>query len=102
MALFRTLIALDCFGLGDQSCHGEYLGAGAKTNVSGFHLSIPVFATGHTLRWRSAQSRILEASLHVAERVAAHIFEQGLARVPRPDDHGALIRTRAHHPVYPE
>ena len=79
MALFRTLIALDCFGLGNQSCHGEYLAAGAKTNVSGFHRSIPVFATGHTLRWRSAQSRILEASLHVAERVAAHIFEQGLA-----------------------
>jgi malate dehydrogenase (oxaloacetate-decarboxylating)(NADP+) len=48
------------------------------------------------------QSHILEASLHVAERVAAHIFDQGLARVPRPDDIGALIRARAYHPVYPE
>jgi malate dehydrogenase (oxaloacetate-decarboxylating)(NADP+) len=47
-------------------------------------------------------SHILEASLHVAERVASHIFERGLARVPRPDDIGALIRTRAYHPVYPE
>jgi malate dehydrogenase (oxaloacetate-decarboxylating)(NADP+) len=48
------------------------------------------------------QSRILEASLHVAERVAAYIFDKGLARVPRPDDIGALIRTRAYRPVYPE
>jgi malate dehydrogenase (oxaloacetate-decarboxylating)(NADP+) len=48
------------------------------------------------------QSRILEASLHVAERVAAYILDKGLARVPRPDDIGALIRTRAYRPVYPE
>ena len=48
------------------------------------------------------QSRILEASLHVAERVAAHIFDQGLAEVPRPDDIGALIRARAYQPVYPQ
>ena len=47
------------------------------------------------------QSRILEASLHVAERVAACIFDEGLARVPRPDDIGTLIRARAYHPVYP-
>ena len=47
------------------------------------------------------QSRILEASLHVAERVAAQIFDQGLARVPRPDDISGLIRARAYHPVYP-
>ena len=33
---------------------------------------------------------------HLAKRVATHIFEQGLARVPRPDDIGALIRTRAY------
>ena len=46
------------------------------------------------------QSRILEASLHVAERIAAYIFDQGLARVPRPDDVGALVRARAYHPVY--
>jgi malate dehydrogenase (oxaloacetate-decarboxylating)(NADP+) len=48
------------------------------------------------------QSRILEASLHVAERIAACIFDNGLARVPRPDDIGALIRARAYRPVYPE
>jgi malate dehydrogenase (oxaloacetate-decarboxylating)(NADP+) len=48
------------------------------------------------------QSRILEASLHVAERVAAYIFDQGLARVPRPDDIGSLIRARAYRPVYSE
>ena len=48
------------------------------------------------------QSRILEASLHVAERVAACIFDQGLAGVPRPDDIGALIRARVYHPAYPE
>jgi malate dehydrogenase (oxaloacetate-decarboxylating)(NADP+) len=48
------------------------------------------------------QSRILEASLHVAERLAAHIFDRGLAGVPRPDDIAALIRDRAYRPVYPE
>jgi malate dehydrogenase (oxaloacetate-decarboxylating)(NADP+) len=48
------------------------------------------------------QSRILEASLHVAERVASYIFDHGLARVPRPEDVGALIRARAYRPVYPE
>jgi malate dehydrogenase (oxaloacetate-decarboxylating)(NADP+) len=46
------------------------------------------------------QSRILEASLHVAERVAACIFEQGLAGVPRPRDIGALIRARVYRPLY--
>jgi malate dehydrogenase (oxaloacetate-decarboxylating)(NADP+) len=48
------------------------------------------------------QSTILDASLHVAERVAAYIFDNGLTRVPRPSDIGALIRTRAYRPVYPE
>jgi malate dehydrogenase (oxaloacetate-decarboxylating)(NADP+) len=48
------------------------------------------------------QSHILDASLHVAERIAAYIFDQGLARVPRPDDVGALIRARAYRPVYSE
>jgi len=48
------------------------------------------------------QSRILEASLHVAQQVATHIFDSGLARVPRPADIGALIRARAYRPVYPE
>jgi len=46
------------------------------------------------------QGRILEASLHVAECVAAYIFDKGLARVSRPDDIGAFIRTRAYRPVY--
>ena len=46
------------------------------------------------------QSWILDASLHVAERVAAYIFDKRLARVPRPDDIGALIRARAYRPVY--
>ena len=45
---------------------------------------------------------ILEASLHVAERVATYIFDQGLAGVPRPSDVGALIRARAYRPVYAE
>jgi malate dehydrogenase (oxaloacetate-decarboxylating)(NADP+) len=48
------------------------------------------------------QSRILEASLHVAQRVAAYIFDRELARVPRPDDIAALINDRAYRPVYPE
>jgi malate dehydrogenase (oxaloacetate-decarboxylating)(NADP+) len=48
------------------------------------------------------QSRILEASLHVAEQVASYIFDHGLARVPKPDDVGALIRARAYRPVYRE
>jgi len=44
---------------------------------------------------------ILAASLHVAERVAAWIFDHGLAGVPRPDDVGALIRDRVYRPIYP-
>jgi malate dehydrogenase (oxaloacetate-decarboxylating)(NADP+) len=48
------------------------------------------------------QNRILDASLHVAARIAAGIFDQGLARVSRPDGIGALIRARAYRPVYPE
>jgi malate dehydrogenase (oxaloacetate-decarboxylating)(NADP+) len=48
------------------------------------------------------QSQILEASLHVAECVAAYIFDKGLARVPRPDNIGSLISARAYRPVYPE
>jgi malate dehydrogenase (oxaloacetate-decarboxylating)(NADP+) len=46
------------------------------------------------------QSHILEASLHVAERIAAYIFDHDLAGVPRPDDVGALVRARAYRPVY--
>jgi malate dehydrogenase (oxaloacetate-decarboxylating)(NADP+) len=48
------------------------------------------------------RERIFNASLHVAERVAACIFDQGLARVPRPADVSELIRSRVYRPVYPE
>ena len=48
------------------------------------------------------QSRILDASLRVAERIAARIFDQGLAQVPPTDDIGALIRARAYRPIYPD
>ncbi len=48
------------------------------------------------------QSRILEASLHVADRVATYIFDKGLARVPRPADVGSLIHARAYRPIYAE
>ena len=47
------------------------------------------------------QSRIFEASLHVATRVAEYIFDKELARVPRPPDIAALIRSSAYRPVYP-
>jgi len=46
------------------------------------------------------QSQILKASLHVATRVAEYIFDKNLAGVSRPNDIGALIRTRAYRPVY--
>ena len=46
------------------------------------------------------QSRILEASLHVAGRIAEYIFDKQLARVPRPDDIHAHIRACAYRPVY--
>jgi malate dehydrogenase (oxaloacetate-decarboxylating)(NADP+) len=46
------------------------------------------------------QNSIFEASVHVAECIAAYVFDQGLARVSRPDDVGALLRARVYHPVY--
>jgi malate dehydrogenase (oxaloacetate-decarboxylating)(NADP+) len=46
------------------------------------------------------QSRILEASLHVATKVAEYIYDKGLARVPRPTDIGEHIRSAAYKPVY--
>jgi malate dehydrogenase (oxaloacetate-decarboxylating)(NADP+) len=48
------------------------------------------------------QSRILEVSLHVAQRVATYIFDQDLARVSRPADVGALIRSCVYRPAYTE
>jgi malate dehydrogenase (oxaloacetate-decarboxylating)(NADP+) len=46
------------------------------------------------------QSHILEASLHTAVRIAQHVFDQGLASVPRPDNVEAHVRTAAYRPVY--
>jgi malate dehydrogenase (oxaloacetate-decarboxylating)(NADP+) len=46
------------------------------------------------------QSKILSASLHVAVRIAEHIFERGLARVSRPDDIARLISERTYVPTY--
>ncbi len=46
------------------------------------------------------QSKILEASLHVAVRIAEYVFDHDLARVPRPADISSHIRGRAYKPVY--
>jgi malate dehydrogenase (oxaloacetate-decarboxylating)(NADP+) len=46
------------------------------------------------------QSKILEASLHVAQRLADYIFEKSLARVSRPADVAAHIRAAAFRPIY--
>jgi malate dehydrogenase (oxaloacetate-decarboxylating)(NADP+) len=46
------------------------------------------------------QSKIFEASLHVATRIAEHIFDKGLARVSSPQDVAAHIQTCAYRPVY--
>jgi malate dehydrogenase (oxaloacetate-decarboxylating)(NADP+) len=46
------------------------------------------------------QSRILDVSLHVAERIATYIFDRGLARVSQPPEIGALIRSPIYRPVY--
>ncbi len=46
------------------------------------------------------QSHILKASVHVAERIAAYIFDQGLARTPRPKDIGTLIQDHVYRPAY--
>jgi len=46
------------------------------------------------------QSAILETSLHVAEKVAALVFERGLAGVEEPTDVAEFIRERAYRPEY--
>ena len=46
------------------------------------------------------QSHILQASLHAATSVAELIFERGLARVARPADVAAHVRSCAYTPVY--
>jgi malate dehydrogenase (oxaloacetate-decarboxylating)(NADP+) len=48
------------------------------------------------------QSHIFEVSVHVAERIAAYIFDKGVARATRPKDIGALIRAQVYRPVYAE
>lgn len=46
------------------------------------------------------QSQILDASLHVAVKVATYAFDQGLARVARPADIAAHVRATAYRPRY--
>ena len=45
-------------------------------------------------------SRIFDASMHVAIKVATTIFDRGLAGVPRPRDIDTFIRGHAYRPVY--
>ena len=47
------------------------------------------------------QSHIYAASLAAATKVAEHIFERNQARVPRPDNVEAFIRSCAYRPIYP-
>lgn len=46
------------------------------------------------------QSHIFEASLETATKIAEVIFERGLARIPKPDDVGAHVRSLAYKPAY--
>jgi malate dehydrogenase (oxaloacetate-decarboxylating)(NADP+) len=46
------------------------------------------------------QSHILEASLHTAARIAEHVFDHGLASVPRPKNVEEHVRAAAYRPVY--
>lgn len=46
------------------------------------------------------QSQILNASLHTAAKIATYIFDQGLARIDRPKDIEAHVRSMAYQPVY--
>ena len=48
------------------------------------------------------QSKIFEASLHVAVRLAQFIFDQNLAGVPRMADIEAHVRSCAYRPIYPD
>ena len=47
------------------------------------------------------QADILETEIHTAVRVAKLVFEAGLARVDRPDDIEAFIRSHVYEPQYP-
>ncbi len=46
------------------------------------------------------QSNILEVEIETAARVAKLVFDANLARVPRPADYQAFIRSHAYQPVY--
>lgn len=46
------------------------------------------------------QSQILETSLHVASKVATFIYDQNLARAPRPDNIEVAVRAKAYRPMY--
>jgi malate dehydrogenase (oxaloacetate-decarboxylating)(NADP+) len=46
------------------------------------------------------QSNILETEIKVAARAAKVVFDSGLARVPRPDDLEAFIRSHVYKPEY--
>jgi malate dehydrogenase (oxaloacetate-decarboxylating)(NADP+) len=46
------------------------------------------------------QSAILATELHAAERVAAVIFECGLARVPQPENIAQFVRAQTYKPQY--
>ncbi|HEY0791796.1 MAG TPA: NAD-dependent malic enzyme [Chthoniobacterales bacterium] len=47
------------------------------------------------------QSQIFKTSLHVAVKVAQAIFDQDLARIPKPPDLEAHVRACAYKPEYP-
>jgi malate dehydrogenase (oxaloacetate-decarboxylating)(NADP+) len=46
------------------------------------------------------QSNILETEIQTAARVAKLVFDSGLARVERPSDMVAFVRTQVYNPVY--
>jgi malate dehydrogenase (oxaloacetate-decarboxylating)(NADP+) len=46
------------------------------------------------------QSNILEVEIETAVRVAKVVFDSNLARVPRPSDYEAFIRSHVYQPVY--
>jgi malate dehydrogenase (oxaloacetate-decarboxylating)(NADP+) len=48
------------------------------------------------------QANILETEIQTAARVAKLAFDSGLARVPRPADLVAFIRSHVYKPEYPE
>jgi len=47
------------------------------------------------------QANILETEIQTAARVAKLVFDSGLARVPRPADMVAFIRSQVYKPEYP-